>query len=142
MERDEEPTAAKSEDITGPTERSFGQPERLRRPTAGEIADAVEATPTLEDRRSPEIPVPSYLHKQEDTDRVVGTVGKSESGEVEAAGFTDTPSSDPTEAASPLSAPVISNAQAPREPPSGPSPLIFVAAGLAIAAVALVLLLT
>ena len=124
------------EDASGPTERSFGQPERLKRPSASEIAEAVEATPTVESERSPAIQVPSYLQKEEDTERVVGTVGKN------APGFTDEPNEDPTERVSPLSAPVISPQQIPREPPSGPSPLIFVAAGLAVAAVVLAMLLT
>lgn len=119
---------------TGPTERSFGEPARLRRPTASEIAAAVEATPTVEGQRSPDIEVPSYLQKEVGSDRMVGTVGKAaEAVDRSAPGFTETPSDDPTIRAL--------EPEAPREPASGPSPLVFVAAGLAIVAIALAMML-
>jgi len=130
-------------DSTAPTARSFGEAEKLRRPSRDEIARAVEETPTLEDQRSPAIPVPSYLKKEDDSDRIVGTVGKGETPEAGsvAPGFTDTPSSDPTEKQPALSAPVLDARDKPEASKSGPPVLVFVAVALAAVAVGLALML-
>lgn len=128
-----------------PSEKSFGQPERLRAPTRSEIADAIEATPTVEESRDPDFEVPSYLKKEDNSDRIVGTVAKGDATPVDGtaapAGFTDQPSHDPTVKASSLSSPVIPPREAEAAPASGTNPLIFIAAGLAVVAVTLALLL-
>ncbi len=117
-------------------QQSFGEPERLKRPSASQIAEAVDATPTIEDKRSPDIPVPSYLKRQGESERLVGTVG----AEPKAAGFTDVPSDEPTIKVSAMSAPVVG--EDPRTAPkSGTSWLLPVAVALGIAAVVIVLLM-
>lgn len=142
-ERDEDLGGAPADDAAeAATEKSFGQPERLRRPSKDEIAQAVEATPTVEDQRAPELEVPAYLKKDQATNRVSGTVGKGAPEPAEAPsapGFTDTPSDDPTEKASALSAPVIPRQEA--TPRGGPPMLVFVAVALAGLAVVLFALL-
>jgi hypothetical protein len=125
-----------------PTERSFGDAVPLRRPSREQIRDAVDATPTLEDRR-PDIGVPSYLQK-DDSGRLTGAVSKGAPTPVAgqpAPGFTERASDDPTLPDRSLSAPVI-EPPGDRPPAAQRSPLVWIAAGLAAVAVALVYLLT
>lgn len=124
---------AGSEDEAG--EQSFGQPERLKRPSASQIAEAVDGTPTVEDKRSPEIPVPSYLEKHDDSQRLVGTVG----ADPKAAGFTDVPNADPTIKAASMSAPVVGDD--PRRPAQGTPWLVPVLVAFGVAAVVIVLVM-
>ena len=160
----ESPTDPGEADTPTPSGKSFGEPARLRRPTRAEIADAIESTPTMEDEKRPDIPVPSYLQKDpSDKMRLVGTVAKGQSassGEVDLPGFTSVPNSDPTLAspeskapvrkaperkATGLSDPVLSADEAP-EPSSGQRggggmmSIVIAAFGLALAAVAFYLL--
>ena len=125
-----------------PTEQSFGVAGVLRRPSRDQIRAAVDATPTLEDRR-PDIGVPSYLAK-DDSGRLSGAVSKGAPTPVEgqpAPGFTDEASTDPTLLESSLSAPVIEPPDA-RSGAAPRSPLVWVAVGLAAVAVALAFLLS
>ena len=119
---------AEAEAAAAPTMKSFGDAELLRRPTAAQIRDAVDATPTLEDRR-PDIEIPSYFTK-DDSGRLSGAVAKASdpAPEEDAAGFTEAVDHDVT-----LAEPASSKRQ---------GALLWVALGLAAAAVALALLLT
>ncbi len=124
-------------------EQSFGEPARLKAPSADQISAAVDATPTLEDQRSNQIPVPSYLQKHDDSDRLVGTMGAKTSAEDQpkpAPGFTNVASHDPTIKSADLSAPVISD-EAPPTAAKSATPMLPIAIGLAVLAVVLVALL-
>lgn len=126
-----------------PTEQSFGEAGKLRRPTKGEIADAIEQTPTVEEQ-GPGIPVPSYLAKEEG--RVAGTVAKGEPTPVDgapAAGFTDTPSSDPTEATDGLATRIEDERPTPaREGNPERRGMFILVAAVAFAVAALVAIVT